>query len=502
MRAAKPQMSTLLMDWTLFRVPTQRREPPWAAPLPLYQFSPPRTTITRGSTDMTGITAGASITVNTRAFLITCLGKLQALSTPPPSQTLHLTSTEEAMRAGRRSSSEGMESSTRALLPSRGLAPLTRTPSTTTAHIPQRTQERPHRPPPRAATGRCAAAARPSSSARGLIGCRSSQSASMLRPPRESPVEGGVTPPSGANWRRPQRVPAPPPLRSSGGSRLAARVGGVARSFAPSARGPAPSRRALPGVCVLRHPPTRTGRAGVRRALRVTALGPGARRQPDGSSRSVSGLSVPSSGSVSFRRRLGRVRGRPSGAAGVSLAAGSRGRGLVRAADPAAGVARRPGSVRRGPAEVGGARGSAASLLHRRRHERGSVRPQLADPHLPGHGGGRAARRGHAGLRVRVHRLHPSQPDPNPARARAGGARPGPRRSGSGAGPCRPHRGPGEAAPGAPRGAGGAGWGEAVPPPGGVRKGRAGVGPPGEALGGRREEAARPTAARERGLSW
>lgn len=211
MRAAKPQMSTLLMDWTLFRVPTQRREPPWAAPLPLYQFSPPRTTITRGSTDMTGITAGASITVNTRAFLITCLGKLQALSTPPPSQTLHLTSTEEAMRAGRRSSSEGMKSSTRALLPSRGLALLTRTPSTTTAHIPQRTQERPHRPPPRAATGRCAAAARPSSSARGLIGCRSSQSASMLRPPRESPVEGGVTPPLGANWRRPQRVPAPPP---------------------------------------------------------------------------------------------------------------------------------------------------------------------------------------------------------------------------------------------------------------------------------------------------
>lgn len=91
-----------------------------------------------------------------------------------------------------------------------------------------------------------------------------------------------------------------------------------------------------------------------------------------------------------------------------------------------------------------------------------------------------------------------TQTPPGPGQAGPGQAQGAP---GAGQGPAgpieaqvRPRRGR--------RGVrGGAGWGEAAPPPGGVRKGRAGVGPRGEALGGRREEAARPTAARERGLS-
>ncbi len=45
--------------------------------------------------------------------------------------------------------------------------------------------------------------------------------------------------------------------------------------------------------------------------------------------------------------------------------------------------------------------------------ECGGVRAELADAHLPGHGGNGAARGRHAGLRVRVYRLHAAQPDPN-----------------------------------------------------------------------------------------
>lgn len=45
--------------------------------------------------------------------------------------------------------------------------------------------------------------------------------------------------------------------------------------------------------------------------------------------------------------------------------------------------------------------------------ECGGVRAELADAHLPGHGGSGAARGRHAGLRVRVHRLYAAQPDPN-----------------------------------------------------------------------------------------
>lgn len=381
-----------------------------------------------------------------QSLLITRLRTLQAPAMPPSPQTPHF------HRGGQTAGAP-----VRARRAPHSPAPLTNTPG----------------PPPRVATGPSAATARPSSSARGLIGCGSSQSAIRLRPPRERALSGrGAFNPS---FRRERTAPPTRPPFSPPPSALQAVR--AARSFAPSARSPAPSRRALPGVRAA-SPAHAHGPCWRPPCAPRHRCWPGARR-PDGSSRGVSGLSVPFPGSGSFRRRSGRVRGRPSGAAGLSSAVGSRGRGLVCAADPAASVARRPGSVRRGPAEAGGARGSAASLLHRRRHERGSVRPQLADPHLPGHGGGRAARRRHAGLRVRVHRLHPPQPDPNPARSRAGGARPGPRRSGSGTGPCRPHRGPGEAAP---RGAGGgAGWGGAAT--GGSAEGAGGSGARGEALG-------------------
>lgn len=60
------------------------------------------------------------------------------------------------------------------------------------------------------------------------------------------------------------------------------------------------------------------------------------------------------------------------------------------------------------------------------KHERRGVRAELADSHLPGHGGSGAAWSRHAGLGVRVYRLHPAEPDPNsrpnPESARQPGA--------------------------------------------------------------------------------
>lgn len=141
-------------------------------------------------------------------------------------------------------------------------------------------------------------------------------------------------------------------------------MGGVARSFAPSARGPAPSRRALPGVCVLRHPPTRTGRAGVRRALRVTALGPGARRPP------ARGAQVRGARSST---RCGRVAG--LGAADVTGVFGA----AAAAAVAAGGAAARGRSSAPGAARVGGWSAEGMRL------------PPLRPPAVPwaaaGHGG-------------------------------------------------------------------------------------------------------------------
>lgn len=102
-----------------------------------------------------------------------------------------------------------------------------------TAGAPVRARRAPHSPapltntpgpPPRVATGPSAATARPSSSARGLIGCGSSQSAIRLRPPRERALSGrGAFNPSFRRERTapPTRPPYSPPLRSSGGSRRA-----------------------------------------------------------------------------------------------------------------------------------------------------------------------------------------------------------------------------------------------------------------------------------------
>lgn len=146
-------------------------------------------------------------------------------------------------RADCRSTSKGKKGSTQ---------PLTNTPG----------------PPPRAATGPSAATARPSSSARGLIGCGSSQSAIRLRPPRERALSGrGAFNPS---FRRERTAPPTRPPFSPPPS-LFRRFAPRAPSRLPRAAPPPP---AVPSqVCVLRHPPTRTGRAGVRRALRVTAAG-------------------------------------------------------------------------------------------------------------------------------------------------------------------------------------------------------------------------------------
>lgn len=47
------------------------------------------------------------------------------------------------------------------------------------------------------------------------------------------------------------------------------------------------------------------------------------------------------------------------------------------------------------------------------RDECGGVRAELPDPHLPGHRRSGAARGGHPGLRVRLHRFHPSEPNAN-----------------------------------------------------------------------------------------
>lgn len=87
-------------------------------------------------------------------------------------------------------------------------------------------------------------------------------------PLAREPCRGGgrLTPPLGANGQRPQRVPRSPPRPP-----LFRRFAPRAPSRLPRAAPPPP---AVPSqVCVLRHPPTRTGRAGVRRALRVTAAG-------------------------------------------------------------------------------------------------------------------------------------------------------------------------------------------------------------------------------------
>lgn len=47
-------------------------------------------------------------------------------------------------------------------------------------------------------------------------------------------------------------------------------------------------------------------------------------------------------------------------------------------------------------------------------HECRGVRAELPDSHVPGHGGDRAAGSGHPGLRVRLHRFHPAESDPDP----------------------------------------------------------------------------------------
>lgn len=56
---------------------------------------------------------------------------------------------------------------------------------------------------------------------------------------------------------------------------------------------------------------------------------------------------------------------------------------------------------------------SGLCWLGDKKNERRGVRAELADSHLPGHGGSGAAGSRHAGLGVRVHRLHPAEPDPN-----------------------------------------------------------------------------------------
>lgn len=48
------------------------------------------------------------------------------------------------------------------------------------------------------------------------------------------------------------------------------------------------------------------------------------------------------------------------------------------------------------------------------KHECRGVRAELADSNVPRHRGDRVAGSGHAGLRVRLHRLHPAEPDPGP----------------------------------------------------------------------------------------
>lgn len=45
--------------------------------------------------------------------------------------------------------------------------------------------------------------------------------------------------------------------------------------------------------------------------------------------------------------------------------------------------------------------------------ECGGLRAELPNPHLPGHRGNGVARSGYTGFRVRLYRLHPSQPDAN-----------------------------------------------------------------------------------------
>lgn len=68
----------------------------------------------------------------------------------------------------------------------------------------------------------------------------------------------------------------------------------------------------------------------------------------------------------------------------------------------------------------------AASTPSPPKHERRGVRAELADAHVPRHRGSRAAGSGHPGLRVRLHRLYPPEPDANPGPDPEPARQPGP----------------------------------------------------------------------------